>query len=219
MKKLWILLIFTICFTFMPTHFALAEDVEPTFVITAKSACAYLEADITSSKINAFSNKDKVSIQFEEGLPKEYGESFVFYRLATPIVDDGQQYFYIMAELVTKESDVIVQIPNYNGKTNSESVVYFKQNSELVESDITLKKNQEIFLYEGFNQKSKYSAIAFMYDGNVEYGYILTSTVSPNGINPLIITSATIILALVGIALAWVFIKRKKVKLKAKKMT
>lgn len=219
MKKLWILLIFAICFTFVPTHFALAEDAAPTFVVTAKSACAYLEADITSSKISTFSNKDKVSLQLEEGMPKEYGESFVFYRLATPIKSDGQQYFYILAELVTKESDTLVQFPNFNGKTNAAADVYFKEDDLFVkdENGLVLEKGQEIFLYEGYDAKSTYTAIAFINDGKVEYGYVLTSAVSPNGINPLIITAASIILALVGIALAWVFIKRKKVKLKAKK--
>ncbi len=216
MKKLWILLIFVICFTFLPTNFALADASAPSFVITANSACAYVEADVTSQKIKAFSNKDKVALELEEGVPKEYGESFVFYHLSTPIESDGTQYFFVLAELVTQESDVVLSIPNYNAKTNSDAVVYFKQEDEFIESGITIKKNQEIFLYEGFNQKSKFSAIAFMHNGSVEYGYILTSTVSPNGINPLIITSVTIILALVGIALAWVFIKRRKVKLKAK---
>lgn len=217
MKKLCILLIFLVCFMFLPTNVAVAETVSPTFVISANSAYAYVEADITSSKIKAFSNKDKVSLQLEEGAPKEHGESFVFYRLLSPVESDGTQYYYILAEFVTQESETILSIPNYNAKTNAEAVVYFKQEDEFVESEITLKKNQEIFLYEGFNQKSKYSAIAFMHEGKVEYGYILTSAVAPNGINPLIIIAVTIILALVGIALAWVFIKRKKVKLKAKK--
>ena len=69
----------------------------------------------------------------------------------------------------------------------------------------------------GHREKKEYNAIAFVHENEVLYGYLKTDTISPDGINPAIITCIVIIIALLGIIFAWLFMKNKKVKLKKQK--
>lgn len=199
---------------------SLQSEVTNVYVVTANSAIVFEEASTSSKQLSCLKHKDEVQVEIENGVAKIYlGEDgFSFYK-----IDAG----FVLCDLLSKKTDVIETIPNFNAKTNADAQVYLMENNSLVESEIILKKGEQIFLYEGYEGKDyvvegvqeKFTAVAFLHDNDVVYGYLKTSSISPNGINPLIISCAILILAVVGIVFALVLMKRKKVKLKNKKQS
>lgn len=212
MKK--ILFLFLICLTLLPCfslNFASA-NLNTNYIVVANSATLFSTADFSSEKVATLSHKDELEIELFENTPVEYScDGFVFYSAR---FEDKSGY--ILSDLVVARTENITTIPNFNAKTNASCKVYFKNDAEFVESDIVLEKHQKIFLYEGFNDDKDWTAVSFLKDNEVLYGFLKTENISPNGINPIFITCISIILAVVGIVFAWVFIKNKKVKLKQK---
>ncbi|MBE7075985.1 MAG: hypothetical protein E7375_02845 [Clostridiales bacterium] len=209
MKKLCALL-FILMFIFIP-NVAYADSEGSTYIVTANYAYIYQSFNQSSEKLKKVENKTEINIEFENGGPKQYTDGIdIFYKVLQYDEIDG----FIYAELVTPKTKAIVSIPNFNAETNKDSIVYQKLDNEIVETSITLKKNERIFLYEGFKNKSDYTAIAYLYENEVYYGYLKTKDISPDGINPIIITCITLIIAVLGIVFAWVFMKKKKQKIK-----
>lgn len=212
-KKTFVLIcLFAFVFMFfLPTQFAYA-DVNNQYVITANSATVFAEPDFSSEKLATLSNKTEILIEMNENSPKKYeNDGFVFFKIISSF--EG----FVFSDLVTPKNDVLVAIPNFNAKTNSTCKVFFQENNKFVESKIILQKGTEIFLYQGFESKKDFTAIAFVKDNHVLYGFLQTKNINPNGINPLIITCVCLILAILGIIFAWLFMKSKKTKIKSKK--
>lgn len=210
MKKI---LIFVLCFAFVlflstatPCY---ADNSDHIYVVTANYLYIYQDCSFSSTKLQKVTNKTELEIEFDGDAPKIYadGENEFFKVLNYNNIDG-----YVFGELVTKKQSQIVATPNYNGKVSQDAKVFVKNDTEMVESEITLSKNTPIFMYEGYNKKAEYTAICFVYENQVIYGYIKTTTISANGINPLIITCFTVIMAVLGIVFAILFIKRKKSK-------
>ena len=187
---------------------AFAEEEFGVYVVAANKASVFASADLTSEKLFTLNHKDEIKVQLENGSPKTYGEDkFVFYHIETSDKDG-----FILSDLVVPKNDFLVTIPNFNAKTNGKASIYFLEDGKYVESDISLPKHQRIFLYEGFNRKKEYNAVAFVYENEVLYGYLKVGTIDPDGVNPVIITVACFAIAAIGIILALVFIKKKKTK-------
>lgn len=215
MKKLVIIFLFVLMFgaTFLAPNFAFAQENQTTYIVTANYASVFENADITALKLGQINHNEEVYVETENDLPKEYlGNNFVFYKITYNQLDG-----YVLADLLTPKNNVITAIPSFNAQTNSSCKVYFKQDNQMVESEISLNKGERIFLYEGFNGKKEFNAIAFVYDNQVVYGYLKSENIAPDGINPIIITCIIIIIALLGIIFAWLFMKNKKVKIKKHK--
>lgn len=212
MKKIMLILSIFLCFlSLTTTRITYAEDESSKYVVVANSAVIYQSPDFSSEKLSTLKHNQSIEILFENNSPKTFfSDNYSFFKVIKYDEIEG----YVLADLVVPENDVITSIPNFNAKLNNSCKVYFNENSVISESEITLNKNHQIFLYEGFNEKEKYTAVAFVYDNQVLYGYIETKWIDPDGINPLIITCIIVILAILGIVFAWVFIKNKKVKLK-----
>ncbi len=199
--------------SFFGVENAFAQNTQEIYVVTANRASVFESADFASAKVGQIEHDEEVYVQMEDAAPQEFeNEGFVFYKIT-----HGELEGYVFADLLTPKNNVITAIPSFNGQTNTESKVFWKQDNEMVESDITLSKGERIFLYEGFNGKEEFNAIAFVHENKVLYGYLKTDTISPDGINPAIITCIIIIIALLGIIFAWLFMKNKKVKLKKQK--
>jgi len=189
-------------------NFCEAENSNNIYIVTANSAVVFSEPDISSEKIEILKHKTEVIVEYENNEAKIYTtENLNFYKTETG---------YIICDLLTPNANYIVSIPNFNAKTNSLCKVFFNENNELIESNIELQKGEQLFLYEGFDKKKDFTAVSFLKNGQVVYGYLKTSSISPNGINPLIISCIFLILAVLGIVFALVFMKKKKVKLKKK---
>lgn len=187
---------------------AFAEEDLVVYMVTANKASVFASADLTSEKLFTLNHKDEIQIELENGVPKTYGEGgFVFYH-----IENSDKAGYILSELVVQKRDFLVTIPNFNAKTNGRASIYFLEDGKYVESEITLPKHQRIFLYEGFNRKKEYNAVAFVYENEVLYGYLKVGTIDPDGVNPVIITVACFAIAAIGIILALVFIKKRKTK-------
>ena len=75
-----------------------------------------------------------------------------------------------------------------------------------------MPKHQRVFLYQGFNNKKQYNAVAFVHENEVVYGFLKKDDIDPDGVNPLLITIACFAIAAIGIILTFVFMKRKKKK-------
>ena len=206
MKKLCLFFAF-VCsfFCFFGVNFATAEADTLTFVVTANKANVYEEAAFSSTVLKTLSHKDEVKIEISMNEPVEYVTgNYVFYKI------DGSGY--ILSDLICQKTKTITSIPNFNAKTNEECFVYFLDNDLYTKSEIKLSKNQEIFLYKGYDKNAELTPVAFVYENEVYYGFLQTKNVSPNGINPVVITVITLVMAILGIAFAWVFIQGKKKK-------
>lgn len=214
MKKFYLIIFSLICLFScfgINVSIANAEDSTQTYVITANSANLYELPDLSSSKLKNLTHSTQVSILFQDGGAKSFNyDGFLFFKVVQFENTDG----YVLADLVTPKNETLTAIPNFNAKTNAQCHVFFAEDTEKVESSIILEKNQKIFLYEGFKSKSDYTAIAFVYENQVMYGYLETKYVSPNGISTTLITCILLIMAVLGIVFAWVFMKSKKVRIR-----
>lgn len=215
MKKLLLLIVSVFCLLQMISpKIAFANDIDNSiYVVTANRATIFEAPDFCSTQIKSMKHKTEVQLELENEIPKIYLSSeFGFYKILQYEGIDG----YIFSDLVVPKANVITAIPNFNAKTNKSCKVLFLEDNIYVESEISLEKNSNIFLYEGFNGKKQYTAISFVHENEVLYGYLETKNISPNGINPAIIYSLIIIIALLGIIFAWIFMKNKKIKIKKK---
>ncbi len=207
-----ILLIFSILICFLPCfqlNFANASATNADYVVVANSATLFESADFSSQKVATLSHKDFLKIELNGQEPVEYGEEFVFYKAQFENIEG-----FVLADLVTPQTQTIVSIPNFNAKTNSKCNVFLKNDKYFIESETILEKHEQIFLYEGYDVDKEYTAITYVKDNEVLYGYLKTENIAPNGINPIIITCICIVIAVIGIVFAWVFMKNKKVKIK-----
>ncbi len=204
MKKICLLFAILLSFLcFSNVSFANAETDASAYVVTANKANVYEQPMFNSTVIKTLSHKTEIKIELSLDAPVEYVDgNYTFYK----IDQDG----YILSNLVCKKTETITSIPNFNAKTNGECFVYFLENDVYEKSDIKLSEKQEIFLYEGFDQNKDVTAIAFVNANEVLYGFIQTKYVSPNGINPVVFIVITLVMAILGIAFAWLFISGKK---------
>lgn len=214
MKKLLIALSVLLCFLpFIATDsFAYADNSQSTYIVTANSAGLFESANFSSTKLKTLTHKTEIIIEVSNGSPVEYKtDEFVFFKATSE-----NQTGYVYSDLVVAKNKTITSIPNFNAQTNKSCNVFLKNDIEFEETEVTLDKHQRIFLYQGFDKNEKYTAISYLKNNQVEYGYIKTEDVSPDGINPIIITCISLIVAIVGIASALILMKNKKIKLKNK---
>ena len=210
MKRFLIVLCLALCLFVSPTFIANADVGTKSFVVSANSAIIFENADLSSTKLETLSYGTFVDVETEDGNAKIFENgAYKFYHVTHNEVDG-----YVIMDLVVENTQTISTIPNFNGKTNAACMVYRLDGENYVEAGIMLTKKQQIFLYEGYNSKKEFAAVAFVHENEVKFGYIKMSAVDPNGINPIIITCICLIGAILGIVFAWLFVKGKK---KAKK--
>lgn len=212
MKKInFILIVCFLVLSFCNTSFSIAsaENNSPNYMICANMAVLYQSPSFSSEKLENLPHKTEVFIESENNLPKEYiNENYVFYKVLEYNGKEG----YVLSDLVIKITNQITSVPNFNAQTNKECKVFYLQDTNFVESEITLERKHRIFLYKGYDKNREYTAIAFKYENEIVYGYLKTEDIAPDGINPVVITCVTISIALLGIIFAWLFMKNKKSK-------
>ena len=209
MKKVLFLSVFLSLVCILPltfSNFSYAQTESKTYIVTANQAKVYSSPDLIGSDvISTLKHKDEIQIECEDGRAVEYGEGdFVFY-LVTSLEQNG----YILTDMVVSQNKFLTSIPNFNAQTNASATVFFLEDGEYIESEITLSKHQRFFLYEGFDSKSDFNAVAFVYENEVLYGYLETDKIDPDGVSPVIISVICLILAVLGIIFALLFMKKK----------
>lgn len=209
MKRIFVcLLLLVMCFSpVWNEKNASAETDESHLFVATNEAVVFGEAKLASEHLYTLNHKDEVEIEFDGESAKEYaGDGFVFYHVLT----DSKEG-YVLCDLVVPKSKFLVTIPKFNAQTNGKATVYFLKDGKYVASDkIVLPKHQRIFLYQGFNRKKQFNAVAFMFEDEVMYGFLEKDVIDPDGVNPIIITVACFAIAAIGVILAIVFLKKKR---------
>lgn len=205
------LLMFACLAIFAPTSVCNAQVQEDTFVVTANVAVVYAAPDFSSAKIATLSHNSTIKLEMgENGATLFAHDGFNFNKTQTKFqFEESEVVGFVLADLLTPQSDMLQSIPNFNAKTNASCKVLFKEENQFVESDILLEKGEKLFLYEGFDSKSEFTAISFLKDNQVRFGFLQTKYIKPNGINPLLITCGIVVLAVLGIVFAWLFMRGK----------
>lgn len=197
-----------------------AQEEASCFVVSANLAVVFAAPDFSSEKIATLKHKDEIVVLMDGTTPVTVdGKGYQFFQisLSENEIESAQEFGFVLSDLLTKKQEEIVAIPNFNAKTNKDCQVFAEEHGEFSPTNDTLARGQEIFLYEGFDAKKDYNAIAYVLDGKVLYGFLKTDDISPNGINPLIITCIILIVAVLSIIFAWLFMKSKHVRLKKQK--
>ena len=118
----------------------------------------------------------------------------------------GYVYKECLAEL-EKEQELVL---TYKAKTSAKTKVYSisDKSKEIME----ISEGKELYLYEGFDRKSEFTAVKFSYNGKIILGYVKTEDISPYGISGTLIVAITAIFACVGVIMILLGISKKKKK-------
>ena len=169
--------------------------------ITASSCYLYSEASFSSEFILQDNNpyllkfNDEVEIVMEEN-------DFVQVQIPNTEIS-GYVYKYY---LNTNQSQTVY--PVFNAELRNDSLLY---DDLIKKTDITLKKGQRLFLYQGYDETKEYTAVQVVLENGIVFnGNILTKDIKPDGISSLLILGITIIAACVTIILSLIFIKKIK---------
>ena len=211
-----IFLVFCVLFSSFSFCLNVYAQEDLVFFVNSNSASIYQTYDLSSEKIDMLLHKDKVIVEANDSGAIEYisGDDFVFFKILAynDLETKTEGYGFVLADLLSKAVNQIETIPNFNAKTIDNAKVYFKTDTNFEESDITLNKGTRIYLYEGYKRKNEYCAVSFEFENQILYGYVKTYQIKPDGINPLLITCTTLIIAVLTISLSLILIKKKKTK-------
>lgn len=196
-----------------------AETDSAHYICTANFCYLYSEPNFTSTKISDDGNpikilhKEEITLELTDGAPTEYNDEYgmVFYKVLN-YNDLSLDSAYIFSDFVAKSGNEIETYPAYNASANANTKLYLLNGENLTESEIEIKKGERLYLYEGYNKDLEFTPVAYQKYNSLQYGYVLTTAIAPDGINPYIIYAVTIAIACIGIIMALLFMKNKKKK-------
>lgn len=204
-----------------PTQSVYAESSKVDMIITANQTYIYEEADFESEKKEILSHKTIVIANMETD---EIVVSYDSYNNKFVYVEYQEITGYVYSGYITRYYESQKEYPVFNAKVSSKNTVVYKyENSKYVKTNLKLKKGHKLYLYEGYNKDKEFTKVCFVlddnvYDNSLEFYYIKTTDISPNGVNPMLFVGISVFLALIGIIFALLFIKKKRpLKLKKKK--
>ena len=164
-------------------------------------AYMYQSASFSSIKEDfVIEHGEKVQLESETPLNDFYLVSYTYKNIDYT----GYVYKECLAEL-DEEQDIVL---TYNAKTSSKTKVYSINDKS--KEILTIDEGKELYLYEGFDSKSEFTAVKFTYNGKIVLGYIKTADVSPYGVSPTLILAITAIVACVGVIFILLGISKKK---------
>ncbi len=160
----------------------------------------YKESSFTSAREEfKIEHGGKVQLEIETPENDFYFVSYSF--------ENVEYKGYVYKEcLVSLESEQEVVL-TYNAKTSAKTDVYSMDKNQVI---CTVGEGKELYLYEGFDSKSEYTAVKFSYNGEIMLGYIKTIDISPYGISSTLIIAITAIIACVGVIMILLGINKKK---------
>ncbi len=184
-------------------------DTSSTQVSVIATVCyIYSTPDFTSPIEDE--NGNQISLRHGDKLELIEENENDFYKVELNLTDQKIEGF-VFKHYVTKNLNGQDVYPVFNGRVLFDNAVIYDVNKE--ETTFRANKNQEVFIHGGFNDKNEYTAIAIVLeDSSLFYGYMKTKDVNPYGVSAGLITSITIIAALVTIITSVVFIKKTKKK-------
>ena len=222
-KNIFFLLIFFLSaffFMFSPPVNGVRAENEKVYICTANFCYLYEEPAFTSQKVVGENgeplqvlHKDEIILELTNNSPTEYDDGYgmIFYKVESYA---GEQLpsAYIFSDFVALSGSDIETYPAYNASINSNTKLYLLNGETMTESEIEIDKGERVYLYEGYNKDLEYTPIAYQRENSLQYGYVLTDTIAPDGVNPYIIYAVTIAIACIGIIMVLLFMKNKKKK-------
>lgn len=208
-------------FSFSGFNATMAEEFENEYICTANFCYLYSSPSFSGEKIKDENNeiivikhKDTLKIKLADGKPVEEKDTQnkVFYLIESYGNINFENNAYIFADFVVKNDNDIEIYPAFNASTNQDTHLYLASGEEIVETETFVTSGTRIYLYEGYDESLEFTRVALRVENTLQYGYLKTSTISPDGINPAIIYALTIALACIGIITALLFMKNKKKK-------
>lgn len=169
--------------------------------VNANSCYLYQEPSFESQKV--YIDKELFELHHGDNITIiEEKEKFALVQTNDNVVG------YIYKFYLSYPSDYQIY-PTFNASVrNDNSIIY---NLEKEKTTYTANAGEKIFLFEGYDADSEYTAIQIVLeDGSLYNGFMLTKDVAPNGISVSLIVGITIISAVATIILSLIFIKKKK---------
>ncbi len=155
-------------------------------------------------------HKDILTLEENENGVVEYNGFYKVLSVGEIAISEG----YIFSDFVTENLSQIETYPTFNATLKNDTYLFEVSGEEFTQTETLLEKGTRIYLYEGYdNDINGYVAVAVKIGSGLQYGYVLKTEVSPDGINPAIIYAITIALACIGIITALLFMKNKKKKI------
>lgn len=219
-----ILLLLSFLLLCLPSVNFVSAESEKEWICIANYCYIYSSPSFTSEKV-VDENSDPIIVRHKDILILEEGEN----GLNTYEDSEGQLFYavlsvnnttitqgYIFSDFVTENISNIETYPTFNATLKNDVYLYEATGEEITPTETLLVKGSRVYLYEGYNSSLPYTRVAVKVENSLEYGYIKTEEISPDGINPAIIYAITIALACIGIIMAFLFMKNKN---KKKKMS
>ena len=202
MKKFIIFIFFIfscLCFT-VPSFQASAYQLETGNAFVISSKCfVYKEPSFASEKITV----DGQDFFLTHG--QEVEIMAIQNDFAQIKIESIEGYVY---KFYLTQSSAQSVYPVFNASLRKDATIYDLDKNP---TEYTVKRGSRVYLYNGFKDKEKYTAVqVVLEDGSLYNGYILTSCIKPDGISPLLIVGISIIIASVTIILSLIFIKKKR---------
>ena len=217
MRKLFLMLfVFHIGFSPTLTIFSTSAETPAEYICVANYCYLYSSPSFTSSKVQVdgadvrIMHKDVVVLEIIDSEPVEYpdSEGMIFYKVES-FQNNAFDSAYIFSDHVTKNASSIETYPAFNASINTATDL-MEINGETLTPISVLEKGERVYLYEGFNGALTYTPVAVRIDNTLQYGYVFTEHITPDGINPFIIYASIIAVACIGIVIALLFMKNKK---------
>lgn len=199
------LLAFCLCFGFMSSSpNATAEQNQVTVV--ADRCIVYQTASfddpfLINEKTVTFAHGHQLTV-----LENEVSSSFIQVQgnFENEVVEGFVYRYY-----VTFAKIEITEYPVFNASVAVDNTVIYDLDKQPTE--YTATKGQGLYLYNGFNDKETYTAVAVVLpDDSVYYGYILTKDIKTKGINAGLITGFVVIISCLTIIFLLLFMKKRK---------
>lgn len=172
-------------------------------VITLK---AEVYNDITLSEIfTTLSLGDEVELDGGEIIMSPVG----IYLVKIFLSKDEENSYYIQQSKIAKVEKDNINMPTKNATIIKDAILFNFINDAYCESEISLCENTRVTIYSKYNSNAPFQYIGFENDGLLIFGYIQTEYITPDGVSPYFITAISISLAIIGIIMALLFIKKK----------
>lgn len=173
------------------------------YIVVASSCFLYEDSSFESAKVQV-EEKDYVLNHGQIVIYESEENEFCLMTVKNTEISGYVYKYYIC------ENSSISYYPVYNASIREDTEVY---DSNGQQTEIILKQNQRVYLYDGFDDKKEFTPIQFVLeDGILNNGYVQTSKIKPDGVNRLLIVAIPLIAALVTIILSILFIRKKKKK-------
>jgi len=175
-----------------------AESEYFTYVCLYNNAQIYASLGDFENVVKSLNTGDRI---YADTKPQLYNNvEFMTVYENDAILGYAQKSFFVQ-----NENDVTLY-PTENATIFKEAQV---TNIEGEKTGIILPVDYRVQILDSYSAKTDYTYIMFLYENSVYYGYVPTECIQPDGVSPYFIVVVFVSIAMIGIILALIFIKKK----------